>query len=284
MKTLDLPLHGGKVPVWLFNRMIKLADKLIDVMIEEFGEEEILKRLSDPLYFQALSNVLGFDWNSSGSTTVLTAVLKEVINSKDYGIKVAGGKGMNALKTPEEIRVLSQKIDAESESLIRISRLSAKMDNVALQDGYDLYHHVIFFTEDGWCVVQQGMNSKFARRYHLNDLEDQSIISHGIERNVLNLLSERSVECRKVILDIVRDGDFRRYRLPKRIDWKALERAYELQPENFEELILVKGMGKRTIRALVLIAELVYNASYDRIDPVKSTVSPSEVRTAFPTR
>lgn len=251
--------------------MVKLADCIVAIIIDEFGEKELLNRLSDPIFFQALSNVLGFDWNSSGSTTVLTAVLKEVVNSKDYGIKVAGGKGINALKTPEEIKTLADKVDADPNELIRISRLSAKIDNVALQDGYDLYHHAIFFTKDRWCVVQQGMNVnlRMARRYHLNDLDHQNIISQRIEKEVLNLISEKSEECKKTILDIVRDGDFKRFRLPKKVDWKALEKAYNLQPETFEELLLVRGIGKGAIRALALIAELVYNARYDRTDPAK---------------
>ncbi|ADB58756.1 DUF763 domain-containing protein [Archaeoglobus profundus] len=273
MRFIDLPLHTGHAPPWLFKRMVKLAECIVGIVIEEFGESELLNRLSDPIFFQAFSNVLGFDWNSSGSTTVLTAVLKEVLNSKDYGVKVAGGKGSNALKTPEEIRNLAEKVDADAEELVRISRLAAKLDNVALQDGYDLYHHAIFFTKKRWCVVQQGMNTqlKLARRYHLNSLEDQNIISQRIENEVLNLVSDKSEGCRKVILDVVRDGDFKRFRafLPKRVDWKALEVAYNLQPENFEELLLVRGIGKRTVRALALISELIYNTPYDKTDPAK---------------
>ncbi len=271
MRLIELPLHFGKTPPWLFRRMVKLADCIVGIIIEEFGERELIERLSDPIFFQALSNILGFDWNSSGSTTVLTAVLKEVLNSRDWDIKVAGGKGVNALKTPEEIKVLAEKIDADAYELIKISRLSAKIDNVALQDGYDLYHHTIFFTRKEWCVVQQGMNvqSRLARRYHLTSLDCQNIITQKIEREVLNLISNKSKECRKVILDIIRDGEFRRFKLPKRIDWKALERAYNLQPESFEDLLLVKGIGKSAIRALALIAELIYNTPYDRVDPAK---------------
>ena len=126
------------------------------------------------------------------------------------------------------------------------------MDNVALQDGYDFYHHTIFFTKDCWCVVQQGMNPRveMARRYHLNGIHSQKIETERIERKVLNLISEKSEGCRDTILDIVRDGEFRRFKLPKKIDWKALERAYELQPKFFEDFLLVRGVGKRTVRAL----------------------------------
>jgi len=248
--------------------MVKLANCIVDIIIEEFSEKELIRRLSDPIFFQAFSNVLGFDWNSSGSTTVLTAVLKFVLNSKDYEIKVAGGKGLHALKTPEEIRILS---DERADELIRISRLSAKMDNVALQDGYDLYHHTIFFTKKDWCVIQQGMNTrlKLARRYHLSSFKDQKIITQRIENEVLNLISDKSEECRNVILDIVRDGEFKRFKLPKTIDWKALEIAYNLQPESFEELLLIRGIGKKTMRALALISEIVYKTPYDKTDPAK---------------
>ncbi len=271
MKSIDLPLHTGKAPIWLFRRMVKLADCIVAIIIEEFGESELLKRLNDPIFFQAFSNILGFDWNSSGSTTVLTAVLKEVLNSRDYEVKVAGGKGLNAIKTPEEIKILADKVNANPDELIRVSRLSAKIDDVALQDGYDIYHHTIFFTKDEWCVVQQGMNLdlKMARRYHLNKFDYQNIITQRIEREVLNLISEKSKDCRDVILDIVRDREFKRFRLPKKIDWTALERAYNLQPESFEEFLLVRGIGKKTVRALALIAELVYNTPYDRTDPAK---------------
>lgn len=271
MKFIDLPLHRGKVPIWLYRRMVKLADYIVSIVIEEFGENDLLRRLSDPIFFQAFSNVLGFDWDSSGSTTVLTSVLKDVLNSKDYGVRVAGGKGVNALRTPEEISLLAEDLNTDPEELIRVSRLSAKIDNVALQDGYDLYHHTIFFTKDCWCVVQQGMNPrvKMARRYHLNGIYSQKIVTERIEREVLNLISEKSEGCRDTILDIVRDGEFRRFKLPEKIDWKALERAYELQPNTFEDFLLVRGVGKRTVRALALIAELVYNTPYDRTDPAK---------------
>lgn len=268
MRIVDLPLHRGKVPPWLFGRMVKLAGFIVEMIIDEFGERELIVRLSDPIFFQAFSNILGFDWNSSGSTTVLTAVLKEVLNSMDCELKVAGGKGLKALKTPEEIKMLAEN---RADELIRISRLSAKVDNVAIQDGYDLYHHTIFFTERDWCVIQQGMNPslKLARRYHLTSITDQNIITQRFEGRVLNLISDESEECRRVILDIVRDGEFRRFDLPKRIDWKALEIAYNLQPESFEDLLLVRGIGKRTVRALALISELVYDTPYDKKDPAK---------------
>ncbi len=287
MRTIDLPLHDGKAPYWLLRRMRELAKPIVTIIVEEFGERELLERLSSPIFFQSFSNVLGFDWNSSGSTTVLIGVLKSVLNSEEFGIRVAGGKGRNALKTPEEIRVLANDLDVDAEKLVRISRLTAKVDNAALQDGYDIYAHAVIFSKRWWIVIQQGMNAakRMARRYHWEVMENEprieephsGIVAMRREREVLNLTSSKSEEARKVMLDVVRDGFRRDYlrlmsigvTVPRRIDWKAVELAYELQPERFEDLLLVRGMGKGTIRALALIADLIYNASYDRQDPAK---------------
>jgi hypothetical protein len=290
MNTMYLPLHTGKAPYWLLSRMKKLARPIVEIILDEFGEKEFFRRISNPIFFQSFSNVLGFDWNSSGSTTVLTAVLKSVLNSEDFDIRVAGGKGENALKTPDEIKMLAEEIDADADKLIAISRLTAKIDNTALQDNYDLYHHTIIFSKRYWAVIQQGMNPnlRLARRYHwfskLSVEEPHSgIITERTERSVLNLTSKLSKDCRDTILDVVRDGTFRRdyvklksllrykdgFSVPKKIDWKALEKAHQLQPERFEDLLLVKGLGKSAIRALALIADLIYNTSYDKTDPAK---------------
>ncbi len=293
MKSIYLPLHDGKAPYWLLNRMKKLAKPIITLIIEEFGEKEFFKRISDPIFFQSFSNVLGFDWNSSGSTTVLIGVLKSVLNTEEFEIRVAGGKGINALKTPEEIKAFADELNVDAERLIEVSRLTAKIDNSALQDGYEIYHHAIIFSKRHWTVIQQGMNihAKMARRYHWEVYSSEPKIENphsGIvavkkECEVVNLVSDRSRDARYVMLDIVRDGSFRRdyskllsvvkfrngISVPKRLDWKALEKAYELQPERFEDLLLIKGMGKGTLRALALIADLIYNTEYDKQDPAK---------------
>ncbi len=293
MKSMYLPLHNGKAPYWLLNRMKKLAKPIITLIIEEFGEREFFERISDPIFFQSFSNVLGFDWNSSGSTTVLIGVLKSVLNSEEFEIRVAGGKGVNALKTPEEIRTFAKEIDVDAEKLIKASRLTAKIDNSALQDGYDVYHHAIIFSKRFWTVIQQGMNTqlRMARRYHWDvyssnpEVENphSGIIAVRRENEVINLTSDRSRDARKVMLDILKDGAFKRdytklisivrfrdgISVPKRIDWKAIEVAYELQPERFEDLLLIRGIGKGTLRALTLIADLIYNTEYDKQDPAK---------------
>jgi len=293
MKSMYLPLHDGKAPYWLLSRMKKLAKPIVTLIIEEFGEREFFERISNPIFFQSLSNVLGFDWNSSGSTTVLIGVLKSVLNTEEFEIRVAGGKGANALKTPEEIRTFADELDVDSEKLITASRLTAKIDNSALQDGYDLYHHAIIFSKRYWTVIQQGMNTqlRMARRYHWDvysskpEVENphSGIVAVRREKDVINLTSDKSRDAREVMLDIVKDGTFRRdysklisivrfrdgISVPRRIDWKAIETAYELQPERFEDLLLIKGVGKGTLRALALIADLIYNTEYDRQDPAK---------------
>ncbi len=293
MKSMYLPLHDGKAPYWLLNRMKRLAKPIITLIIEEFGEKEFFERISNPIFFQSFSNVLGFDWNSSGSTTVLIGVLKSVLNTDDFEIRVAGGKGLNALRTPEEIRKFADDLDVDAEKLIDASRLTAKIDNSALQDGYDIYHHAIIFSKRFWTVIQQGMNTKLrmARRYHWDvhssnpEIENphSGIVALRREKEVINLTSDKSRNARDVMIDVIRDGAFKRdysklisivkfrdgISVPRRIDWKAVEVAYELQPERFEDLLLIRGIGKGTLRALALIADLIYNTEYDKQDPAK---------------
>ncbi len=293
MKVVDLPLHTGSVPYWLLKRMKDLARSIITVIIDEFGEREFIRRISNPIFFQSFSNVLGFDWDSSGSTTVLTGVLKSVLNEGEFGVKIAGGKGLNALKTPEEIRSLSLELGIDPERLVRISRLTAKVDNSLIQDGYDIYHHVIIFSRKYWTVIQQGMNTriKMARRYHWDvfggdvriENPHSGIVTRRIEDYVMNIASRKSREAREVMIDVVRDGTFRRdYRklismvkkeerfvIPRKIDWNLIERLYEIQPKSFEDLLLIRGFGKGLIRALALISDIIYNVEFDKQDPAK---------------
>jgi len=293
--SIYLPLHHGKAPYWLLGRMKKLAKPIIALIIKEFGEKEFFERMSDPIFFQSFSNVLGFDWNSSGSTTVLTGVLKSVLNTSDFSIRVAGGKGKEGLKTPEHVVRFADElgIGSKAEELIKVSRLAAKVDGVALQDGYDIYHHALLFSPKYCVVIQQGMNThaRLARRYHWKvssfsakaEEPHSGIITVRRENSVMNLVARESRENRETILDVVRDGTFQRdyrkllsvlrYResvvVPKRIDWNAIEKAYNLQPERFEELLLVRGIGKAAIRALALVADIIYNAEYSTQDPAK---------------
>jgi hypothetical protein len=171
-RIAQLPLHTGKAPPWLFRRMTRLAGAVTTAIVEEFGPAEMLRRLSDPWWFQAFGCVLGFDWHSSGLTTVACGALKEAAKASggDLGIVVAGGKGAASRKTPQEIAQAADRYAVTcGDRLVYASRMSAKVDCAAVQDGFAVYHHSFFFTTEGqWCVVQQGMNpqSGWARRYH----------------------------------------------------------------------------------------------------------------------
>ncbi|WP_291766179.1 DUF763 domain-containing protein [Caldivirga sp. UBA161] len=207
----DLPLHEGHVPPWLFSRMIKLTSLIIRLMHDEYGVKGAIRLFSNPIFFQSFNNIIGMDWDSSGSTTVTTAALKEALGSLNIGIKVVGGKGEYALRVPDELRELEKRFNINSEELITASRLVAKVDNVALQDGHRLYHHSMIVGEDGtWAVIQQGLNpeTKYARRYHwwmetsfINNPHEGIV---GVKSNyALNTVSSVSEEARSTIVDIV---------------------------------------------------------------------------------
>lgn len=298
----NLPLHGGKTPHWLFNRMVRLAREVTQAIIEEFGPAEILNRLSDPFWFQALGCVLGFDWHSSGVTTTVCGALKEAVKGHeiDFGFFVAGGKGGASRRTPDEIRQLSERFSCKQpgDKLVYYSRISAKVDNTALQDGYQLYHHNFFFTKDGlWTVVQQGMNpyTGWARRYHwlsssLKDVvcEPHSAIVCDNRSGVINLVAKESQKAREASTllacrppgILIREIDkIRELNLPQEHNLsfrdirtgnlrKVLLSTYSKQPRDFETLLGINGVGPMTIRALALLSELIYNAGASRVDPV----------------
>ncbi len=216
--TFELRLHGGKAPPWLVSRMRKLAKPILKIIVLEYGTRELLRRLADPFWFQALSYVLGYDWDSSGVTTVTSGVLREVL-SPDIGVMMAGGKGKRSLRTPEEIRRIGEIFgfsEKKIEGLIRASRLVAKVDNAVLQDEHQLYHHAFFVDKTGeWAVIQQGMCPKLktARRYHWVSMNVDSFVvdPHEIIGDmrlpfVLNMASSKSIEAQKVSLDLVREG------------------------------------------------------------------------------
>ncbi len=308
----NLPLHPGKCPAWLFKRMRLLSREICNIVIHEYGSNELLKRLSDPYWFQAFGNVLGFDWHSSGLTTTVCGALKESVNSLDCGVRVTGGKGKTSNKTPLELEKVGDEFSFSSkkiESLVYSSKLSAKVDNSLVQDGYGLYHHVFFVNEKGrWCVIQQGLNSntKYARRYHWLSFDVKSFVnephsaicSDHKEKNVLDLTSKRSTDTREISLDLINDNPehLRKYlksggqldldlflnkvkvlNMPScheirdmgRINFKTLQKAYEYQPKSYEELVSLKGMGPKTIRALALISELIYGSESSWQDPCK---------------
>lgn len=219
--TVNLPLHHGQAPSYLVKRMIKLSSAISTIIIEENGSKEFFKRISDPLWFQAFGCVLGFDWHSSGLTTVVTGVLKQSLNSEQHGITISGGKGKNSTKPKYEIKTLAEKnynfSTSKINQLLYASKMSAKIDNSAIQDGFNLYHHMIFFDGDGnWTIIQQGLNEKYklARRYHwisdnlINYIIEphKGIIGHERIPLCLNMTSREAEENRKSCVDLVKEG------------------------------------------------------------------------------
>jgi hypothetical protein len=215
-----LPLHGGHAPSWLIRRMKRLAAEIVTVVVDEYGRDQLLLRLSDPFWFQSLGCVLGYDWHSSGVTTVLTGVLREAIDPASVGVAVCGGKGKRSNMTPAEIRQygsLFKLSEQQIDGLEHASRLAAKVDNAAIQAGYPLYHHALFMTLDGkWAVIQQGMDTsdKTARRYHWISEHVHSfvvephdaIVGDTVRPTALNMTSKNSEKSRKVAVDLVKGG------------------------------------------------------------------------------
>lgn len=294
-----MPLHWGRAPSWLFEEMKKLSLEIMEAMLTLYPPVKILENLSDPYWFQSLGCILGFDWHSSGLTTTTMGALKEAFKKLDAGIYICGGKGKTSLKTPDEIRQIGYKKGLDVNSLIYTSRITAKVDNSALQDGYSIYHHTIIFTSKGeWSVVQQGMNetNKMARRYHWfsNTLKDytcephKGIITNGFT-NPLNMVALGSTEARKVSAEIASEypeknlrelKKLRELKLPSRhhiigsdVNLKRLKKplklAFERQPEDFENLLGIRGVGLATIRSLALIGELLYGEKPSFEDPAR---------------
>ncbi len=231
-----LPLHGGRVPPWLITRMKKLTKGIATVIVDENGPNELLTRLANPIWFQALGCVIGHDWHSSGVTTVITGILREVLDPQETGIAVAGGKGKKSMKTPSDLEQIGDTYnfsEQQIDSLKYSSRMTAKVDNALIQDGYQLYHHTFFVTDKGkWAVVQQGMcpDDRSARRYHwLSDkvnsfVEEphEGIVCDLVKKDVLNMTAKEAAECQKVSTDIAKEG-IRRIKL----DFLSLRPEYQ---------------------------------------------------------
>ncbi|MFC1668572.1 DUF763 domain-containing protein [Chlamydiota bacterium] len=299
--TTLLPLHGGKAPYWLFNRMKNLARGITEVIVSEFGQLSFLEKIADPLWFQAFGCVLGFDWHSNGLTTTTCGALKEGLRGieKELGIYITGGKGRVSRKTPEEISNWTEKLSINPHPLTYASRLAAKVDNSALQDGYKLYHHVFIFTKNrSWSVIQQGMNedNRYARRYHwlstnVSDFvcEPRFAICCDKKGKTLNFVSKERSMIRHHTTIVANENQnsvikeikkIKNLHLPKRhyvsigdINIKYLYKipltTYENKPTNFENLLGIHGVGPKTIRALSLIAGLIYGSNPSMNDPVR---------------
>ncbi len=294
----DSPLHTGRAPRWLFERMVLLAREISLAVVADRGPHELLRRLSDPVWFQAFGCALGFDWHSSGLTTTVCGALKEALKPGDAGLVVAGGKGRVSRRTPEEIRRASEPLGVDGEVLVQASRLSAKVDSSAVQDGFQLYHHVFLFTADGsWAVVQQGMDDRtgMARRYHWLtprrfDSDPHAAVAGRppAGSGVLNLVAAEGEANRVTSTALAREGPavvlrelqtMRELSLPRHhevrlseLDPGRLERvllaAYEAQPEDYTALLAVPGVGAKGLRALSLVAELTYGEPASVRDPV----------------
>jgi uncharacterized protein len=301
--SATLPLHSGRAPAWLFGRMTKLAPEIVEAIVLEHGRHAFLERLSDPRWFQAFGCVLGFDWHSSGVTTTVCGALKEGLapRAADLGLYVAGGKGRTSRETPNELQAIGATLGMDGARLAYNSRMAAKVDSAAVQDGFGIYHHSFFLSSDGeWAVVQQGMREGdgTARRYHwlgsrVSDFVNEphaAIASEATEQTVLNLVASESANSRAASAEFARleprlvDREIARVitlALPDR-HWVDIEKdinpahlrkvllsTYEANPRNFEELLAVPGVGAKAVRALAMVAEVVYGAPASMRDPAR---------------
>lgn len=320
--SADLPLHGGRVPRWLGDRMTKLGALMCEAIIHHYGRDELLRRLSHPFWFQSFGAVMGMDWHSSGITTSVIGALKRGLTpmSNELGIHVCGGRGSHSRKTPSELNAIGERVGIDARALGQASRLVAKVDSAALQDGFDLYLHGFIVADDGkWVVVQQGMNgnSRQARRYHwlsegLTSFVDapHAAIEGQQVGNIINLADRRASDSRVQQIEVlktlnpgriveevatlegtpavkptlsdqmllphlvmpehhdVREGDIIMRRL-----YGNIAAAVEAAPADFENLLLVPGVGPRTVKALAMVAEVMHGAPCRFSDPARFSLA-----------
>ena len=296
--TADLPLHGGRVPAWLAQRMTKLGTAISEAVVYHYGRPELLSRLSDPFWFQALGCVMGMDWHSSGITTSVLGALKRGLNPRadELGIYVCGGRGRHSRRTPDELRALADKLSLDGDSLVRTSRLTARVDNNAVADGFHLYLHGFVLSREGdWAVVQQGMNnaSGLARRYHWHSasVRDFTLAPHAAivgepQGTIMNLVDAQARSVQNALLSIVQEkpektlAEARKLTLPlhhevraQNVDLKrlgaVLALAYEREFSDFAALLLMETLGPRTLQSLALVAEVVHGTPSRFDDPAR---------------
>lgn len=291
----DLPLHGGRVPAWLAARMSRMARVVTEAIVHHYGRDELLRRLAHPFWFQSFGAVMGMDWHSSGITTSVVGALKRGLAPVQWeiGVHVCGGRGKHSRRTPDELRAVGERTGADGDALAGHSRLVAKVDSAAVQDGFQLYLHSFIATDDGrWAVVQQGMNDALgqARRYHwLSDGLDSFVDAPhaGIDGepggDIINLTDARARRARDTQVELVRAGPDRvlpHLHLPGHHDVRrgdvimrrlrgALMAAAERAPVDFADLLLTPGVGARTVEALALVAEVVHGAPSRFSDPAR---------------
>ncbi|MEM9339115.1 MAG: DUF763 domain-containing protein [Bacteroidota bacterium] len=294
----DLPLHNGTVPKWLAERMSLLGGAITEAVLMEFGKKEFIRRMSDPAWFQSLGCVMGMDWHSSGITTSVMGALKRAINPKarEFGIYVCGGRGKHSRNTPEELMEVANRTGLDGHHLVRSSKLVAKVDNTAIQDGFQIYLHSFVVSDEGdWAVVQQGMNggTGYARRYHWFSDELKSFVNephtfiYGKNQGyILNLTNKYATAARKNIVKIGKEDpekmirEIRKIRLPRHHDVQAkdvdlkrlgavLAISNELPTDHFEDLLLIQGLGPRTLQSLALVSEVIYGTPSRFADPAR---------------
>jgi hypothetical protein len=294
----DLPLHGGRVPQWLAERMTKLGTAITEAIVQDYGTSLFLSRLSDPFWFQALGAVMGMDWHSSGITTSVMGALKRGLapRADGLGIYICGGRGRFSRNTPQELRLIAERRGFDGEALVRTSRLTARVDNNAIADGFQIYLHSFVVTSNGeWAVVQQGLNDRsgMARRYHWNSASVRDFVDEphtGIvgenQGTIMNLVDAQAKPAQTALLDIARENPertleaARHLRMPdhhevraENIDLKRLGAvlavAYERDLHQFAELLLLENLGPRTLQSLALIAEVVHGAPSRFADPAR---------------
>lgn len=315
----DLPLHSGTVPKWLADRMMILGTQITESLVLNFGRNEFLRRMSDPMWFQSFGAVLGMDWHSSGITTSLMYNLKRGLNPRahELGIAICGGRGKYSRKTPDELLYLADATGLSGDDLVRSSKLCAKVDNNAIQDGFQLYQHNFILSVDGnWTIVQQGMNpsNKKARRYHWCSLGIDTKIEDSYVKNphsgivgenqgkIINLTDDKAEPTRGKILEISHQnpekiisefkkitershfenlsGQYKTLTMPSHEEVRAedvnlkrlgavLATAYEADNKNFEDLLLTKQLGPRTLQSLTLVSEVIYGTPSRFTDPAR---------------
>jgi hypothetical protein len=296
--TADLPLHGGRVPPWLAERMMQLGAAIVEHVVQSYGPSEFLTRLSDPFWFQALGCVMGMDWHSSGITTSVMGALKRGLNPRfaDLGFAICGGRGRHSVRTPDELREFSNRTGLNGDELARTSRLTARVDNNAIADGFQLYLHSFVIHKSGeWSVVQQGMNqaNHLARRYHWHSTSVRDFVSdpHTAilgqpQGTILNLVDARAASAQQALLTIAGQPvesslqEARKLTMPSHHDVRTadvdlkrlgavLAVAHEKELRDFASLLLVEGLGPRTLQSLALVAEVVHGAPSRFADPAR---------------
>ncbi|MCE6990932.1 DUF763 domain-containing protein [Dyadobacter sp. CY323] len=294
----DLPLHYGKVPVWLAQRMSALGGAIVESIVMEYGRNALLQKLSDPFWFQSLGCVLGMDWHSSGITTSVMGALKKSVNqrSSELGIYICGGRGKHSRATPAELMAIANKTGLDGDSLVHSSRLSAKVDNTAIQDGFQLYLHSFVLSKEGeWAVIQQGMNTneRLARRYHWHSPSIKSFIEephtsiYGKNQGtILNLTDKAAAPTRSGILELTKENpgqimrEITKLVMPDHHDVRAedvnlkrlgavLALAHDSPVNDMESLLLLEGVGPRTIQSLTLVSEIIHGTPSRFSDPAR---------------